>query len=110
MTVGGSWPPHATEGDVPLILDAHDINRAVLEMLSTGGFKDTPALRRWARTPGANAVLRYFLIARTMPLPTEYFQIDLEAASAEIAAQDMLAAAIEANFGDAARVLPDPWR
>jgi hypothetical protein len=110
MTVGDSWPRHATEADVPLVLDAHDINRAVLEMISTGGFKDTPALNRWAKTPGAQSILRWFLIARTLPAPTEYFQIDLEAAAAEIAAQDMLAAAIEENFGDAARILPDPWR
>lgn len=110
MTVAGSRPRPATEADVPLVLDAHDINRAIVEMISTGGFKDTPALNRWAKTPGAQSILRWFLIARTMPAPTEYFQIDLEAAAAEIAAQDMLAAAIEENFGDAARILPDPWR
>jgi hypothetical protein len=109
MTVGGSWPPHATAADVPLVLDVHDRNRAISEMLSTGGFKDTRAFQRWARTPEANTVLRNFLIARTLPLPTEYFQVDLEAATAELAAQDMLAAAIEENYGDAARILPDPW-
>lgn len=96
---GCAWPANATAASVPLVLDADDRNRAILEMLGTGGFADTPALGRWSETAEAQPILREFLIARTMPLPTEYFQVDLDAAEDELAAQDRLAADIELRFG-----------
>lgn len=92
--VVGVWPQYATAASVPLILGADDRNRAIIAMLATGGFADTPALARWAETAEAQPILREFLIARTMPLPTEYFQVDLDAAADEITAQDALAAGI----------------
>lgn len=98
MTAWGSWGD-ATADSVPLVLDAYNRNRAVVEMLSTGGFADTPALARWSETAEAQPILREFLIARIRPSPTEFFEVDLEAAAAEIAAQDALAADIEARFG-----------
>lgn len=97
--IGKAWSVPATSDSVPLILDADDRSRAVLAMLETGGFQDTRALGRWAETAEAQPILREFLIARTMPLPGEYFSIDLDAAEDEIAAQDALAADIEARFG-----------
>lgn len=96
---GRPWPANATAASVPLIFTAGDRNRAILAMLRTGGFADTPALARWSVTKEAQPILREFLIACTMPLPTEYFQVDLGAAEDEIAAQDALAADIELRFG-----------
>ncbi|TKW64672.1 MAG: hypothetical protein DI616_18190 [Paracoccus denitrificans] len=96
---GKAWPASATPDSVPLVLSAADRDRAILEMVQTGGFADTPALARWAETAEAQPILREFLIARTMPLPGEYFSIDLDACHDEIAAQDALAADIEARFG-----------
>lgn len=90
---------YATADSVPLVLDAADRNRAIIEMLSTGGFEDTSALARWSETAEAQPILRGFLLARIAPLPTELFHIDLDAAADEIAAQDALAADIEARFG-----------
>lgn len=98
MSAWESWA-YATPADVPLVLDADDRNRAIVEMLSTGGFADTPALARWSETPEAQPILREFLMARIMPSPTEFFEVDLEAAAEEVAAQDALAADIEARFG-----------
>ena len=96
---GSTWPANATAASVPLILNASDRNRAIIEMLATGGLEDTPALARWAETAEAQPILREFLIARTMPLPTDWFAVDLDAAADEIVAQDTLAADIEARFG-----------
>lgn len=93
------WRNYATAETVPLVLDAVDRNRAILEMIATGGFADTPALERWSTTAEAQPILRQFLLARIMPAPSEYFAIDLDAARSEIDAQDTLAADIEARFG-----------
>jgi hypothetical protein len=98
MRAWESWA-YATPADVPLVLGADDRNRAIVEMLSTGGFADTPALARWSETAEAQPILRGFLMARIMPSPTEFFEVDLEGAADEIAAQDALAADIEARFG-----------
>lgn len=96
---GGSWSASAGPASVPLVLDDDDRNRVILEMLHTGGFQDTPALERWSITDEAQPILRGFLLARTMPLETDYFAIDLDAAADEVAAQDALAADIERRFG-----------
>ena len=96
----GGWPAAAGPESVPLVLNDADRNRAVIEMLRTGGFKDTPALQRWSITAEAQPILRGFLLARIKPAETEYFAVDLDAAADEVAAQDALAADIEARFGE----------
>jgi len=84
---------------VPITLNAVDRSRAIIEMLSAGGFADTPALARWAKTAEAQSIVRGYLAARLKPADGEYFAIDLDAAAGEIAARDTLAADIEARFG-----------
>ena len=93
------WPRNAMAADIPSVLDKNDRNRALLEMVSSGGFADTPALARWSETDEAQPVLRQWLIARAMPLPTDPFAINLAACEREIAEQDKLAAEIETRYG-----------
>jgi hypothetical protein len=83
-----------------MVLGAIDRNRAILAMIDTGGFRDTPALERWSKTDEAQPILRGFLLARIKPAKTEYFAIDLDAAASEIVEQDALAADIEARFAE----------
>jgi len=84
---------------VPIVLNAVDRSRAIMELLSVGGFADTPALARWAETAEAQPILRGYLAARLKPADGEYFAIDFDAAAGEIAARETLAADIEARFG-----------
>ncbi len=93
------WGRYLTEADLPAVLGPAERNEAILTMLQTGGFEDTPALARWSETDEAQPILREFMILRIKPLPTDYFSIDLEAARREVAEQDALAADIEARFG-----------
>lgn len=95
---GREWPRDATPDSVPLILGRVDRDRAIIAMLSTGAFTDSPALARWAVTAEAQPILRGFLLDRIKPDPSEFFAVDFEACEAEIAAQDLLAADIEARF------------
>jgi hypothetical protein len=99
LHAGGAWRNYATPEAVPLVLDADDRSRAIVGMLSTGAFADTPALARWSVTAEAQPILREFLLARIRPAASDYFAIDLDAAAGEIDAQDALAADIEARFG-----------
>ena len=96
----GGWPTAAGPGSVPLVLNDANRHQAVIEMVRTGGFEDTPALQRWSVTAEAQPILRVFLLARIKPAETEYFAVDLDAAADEVAAQDALAADIEARFGE----------
>ena len=85
---------------MPLVLNDADRNRAIIEMLRTGEFQNTPALQRWSVAAEAQPILRGFLLARIKPAETEYFAVDLDAAADQVAAQDALAADIEARFGE----------
>jgi hypothetical protein len=99
LGAGSGWRNYATPESVPVVLDATDRNRAIVEMIGTGAFTDTPALARWAETAEAQPILRGFLLARIKPAETEYFAVDFVAALDQIDAQDALAADIEARFG-----------
>ncbi|WP_010188113.1 hypothetical protein [Sphingomonas sp. PAMC 26605] len=99
MTGWASWLPYRTVDDVPRVLGPVDRNRALIEMVGTGGFEDTPALARWSETAEAQPILREFLIAAMTPPPSELHQVDLDLAKGEMADQDTLAADIEARFG-----------
>ncbi|WP_454888099.1 hypothetical protein [Sphingomonas oryzagri] len=91
--------PYATADDVPLLLGPLDRNRALMEMVATGAFEDTPALARWSETAEAQPILREFLIGAMTPPPSKLLQFDLDLAADEILDQDTLAADIEARFG-----------
>ncbi len=99
--MGRAWHgwPTASDLSVPPKLGPIDRNRAILEMVGTGAFADTPALERWSETAEALPILRRYLLQHVAPHPTRECDVDLAAAEAEIAYEDALAADIEARFG-----------
>ncbi|MBB3588933.1 hypothetical protein [Sphingomonas sp. BK481] len=74
------------------------MKEALLYMAKSGAFPDDLALSRWAITDEAEPHLRYWLAEGRRPLPAKSEDIDLEAAKADVTAQDVLAADIAARF------------
>lgn len=81
-----------------MTLTDKDVKEALLYMAESGAFPNELALSRWAITDEAEPHLRYWLAEGRRPLPTISEEIDLEAANADLAAQDALAADIAARF------------
>ena len=82
-------------------------DEALIHMVNSGAFPDDVALARWSITAEAAPVLRRWLEEGRRPLPRHEGDVDIEAAEREIAAQDALAAHIQARFGLNAANRPD---